>query len=331
MNHPDDRKRSSGSEGTEGIHRREFFRRAAVGGAGALAARYIPAAGYAETPAASKARVVVVKHSGVFSAPNRVDRDVIAAMIDAGVRELTGAEFESASWVKVAEKGDKVAIKYNTVGGARLETRPEIYEILGERLRKYADVEQVIAWDRNKLPKELLAWGSETYTLPSRGIKTKLRSIVTDWATCLINTPVVKMHWGTGITIAMKNHMGTNNNPADLHNWDDGMWKSIAELNALEPIRAKTRLIVADATRPLWDGGPGDRPANRWNYNALLFGFDPVAVDAVGLAILEKKREEVKGEPWPATHGRMKIEYAERIGVGVGDMRRIDVQEIKLG
>lgn len=303
----------------------------AAGGAGAIAARWLPfplhAAETVQAAPPARSRVVMVKHPGVLTSGYRVDREIFARMIDAGIRELTGAESDKAAWNRFAREGERVSMKYNTVGGRNLETHPETYQIIEERLTTHCAPERVVAWDRNTLPPDLDGWGSETYALPSRGLTTKLRAIVTDWTTCLINLPVVKMHWSTGITIAMKNHMGTNDNPGELHDWDTGMWKSIAELNDLPPIRGKTRLVVADATRPLWDGGPGDRPANRWDHHALLFAFDPVAVDAVGLKILEDKRAEVKGEPWPATYGRMNVEYAQEIGLGVADLSRIDLVE----
>ena len=250
-----------GEEPGTGVSRRQFFQRVAAGGAGAVAARWLPFSARAQeaqdAAAAARSRVVMVKHPGVLTSGYRVDREIFARMIDVGIRELTGAENDKDAWGRVAREGDRVSMKYNTVGGRNLQTHPELYQIIEERLTKYCAPERVIAWDRNSLPADLGEWGSETYELPTRGIKTKLRAIVTDWTTCLVNLPVVKMHWSTGITIAMKNHMGTNNNPGELHDWDTGMWQSIPELNGLPPIRDKTSLIVCDATRPLRDAGPG--------------------------------------------------------------------------
>ena len=319
-----------------GVHRRDFLKLAAVGGAGGVVARWLPGTAHAaaETPSAEttapaqgSARVVIIRRPGVLVEGYKVDREILAGMIDAGIRELTGAESDKAAWQSIAREGERVTMKYNGLGGPNIRTHAEMYEILAERFKEHARVEDAIAWDRQGIPVDKDGWGSETYELPSRGIKTKLRAIVTDWATCLVNLPVLKTHGGNGLTIAMKNHLGTNNNPGDLHPWDGGMWQSIAELNALEPIRTKTKLIVVDATRPLWDGGPGDRPANRWDENALMFAIDPVAVDTVGLGIIEAKREEVKGEPWPVTWGRKKVEYAGTLGIGVADPKRIEVVE----
>jgi len=139
------------------------------------------------------------------------------------------------------------------------------------------------------------------------------------------------MHSGTGASIAMKNHFGSINNPSAFHGWTHGeMAKSIAELNALEPIRKRTRLVIVDATRPLFNGGPQDKPEFRWTFGGLIVGTDPVAVERVGLDILEKKRQEHQDKPWPATDGRKVVDWADKIGLGHAKLNHIDLVRISL-
>jgi hypothetical protein len=60
-------------------------------------------------------------------------------------------------------------------------------------------------------------------------------------------------------------------------------------------IRKKCVLHIMDGTRGVWDGGPfGKDPQWFWDYNALLFATDPVAMDRVEWDILDARRTEMK-------------------------------------
>lgn len=143
---------------------------------------------------------------------------------------------------------------------------------------------------------------------------------------------MLKAHFGEGISASMKNHLGSVNNPAVYHGWrPDQMPRNLPELNALDPIRKKTRLCILDAFRPLFAGGPADDENYRWDYCGLIVGTDPVAVTAVGMQILEARRAEVRGKPWPMTAARHLVAHAQKIGLGAADPDRIDLVEAKMG
>jgi uncharacterized protein (DUF362 family) len=105
----------------------------------------------------------------------------------------------------------------------------------------------------------------------------------------------------------------------------------IAEVNALPAIRQKQRLIVMDALRPVVDNGPSYQPGMAEVANTLLFAVDPVAMDVVGLELLEglrKRRdlpslERVNLTP---TH----IQTSAKMGLGVSDRAAIDVVSIEV-
>lgn len=328
-----------------GMSRRDFLRRGTVAAAAAAAGSLLGGPGRLlaqdaeDTPPAepspvrpAKSRVVVVTHPEALLRDYDANRPVLEQIVERAVRELTGADSEQKAWQQVAASGDRVTMKTTRAGGAKLKTHDEITAYVTRRLIEVAgvDKDKVRAWDRSDLAPEELEL-SEPYTLPTRGVATRLRAALVKDTTCIINLPVLKMHSGTGASAAMKNHFGSINNPSALHGWSRGeMPKSIAELSNLEPIRTRTRLIVVDATRPLYDGGPHDNPENRWTFGGVIVGTDPVAVDRVGLDILDKKREEVKAEPWPATDGRKVVDWAEEIGLGHARLDRIDLVRIDL-
>lgn len=304
---------------------------AGTGGAGDAAVAGDAAAGEA-APERANSRVVVVRHPEVLIKDYRANRPVMEEMIERGIRELTGADSAEKAWRQVAQEGDRVSAKTTRSGGENLKTHEEISFYLRRRLSQAAKVdrEKIIAWDRPDLRGALLEL-SDAYKLPTSGRETRLRAVLARDVTAIINLPVLKTHNGTGASISMKNHFGSINNPSAFHGWEDGMWKHIAEVNALEPIRSRTRLIICDATRPLYDGGPGDNERYRWNANSLIIGFDPVAVERVGLEMLLKKREAEAGKPWPLPAAEKLVEYADRLNLGNGDLRRIDLVELKLG
>ena len=153
------------------------------------------------------------------------------------------------------------------------------------------------------------------------GTKIKLSDILLD-CDALINVPILKQHGISGISFAMKNHYGTLDKPGQFH--EPRMERAIAELNALAPIRERTRLIVGDAlsiANSNWRSAiPGD---------SLLVGRDPVAIDAIALQLC-KEALEAEGrnaapavslsEPW--------LEHGAELGLGIADPARIDLVEV---
>ncbi|MBN1934321.1 MAG: hypothetical protein JW934_06635 [Anaerolineae bacterium] len=107
---------------------------------------------------------------------------------------------------------------------------------------------------------------------------------------------------------------------------------SIAELNALEPIKSRTRLIVGDvsvastsahASAPYWTlDVVGD---------SILMSFDPVAHDTVGSQVLHQFIDAKKGYK-PATNmAKQWLKNAANLGLGTNDPVQIDLVEVNLG
>jgi uncharacterized protein (DUF362 family) len=128
---------------------------------------------------------------------------------------------------------------------------------------------------------------------------------------------------------ALKNQFGCIHNPNKMHL--DRCDPYIAEVNALPAIRDKQRLIVMDALRPVVDNGPSYQPGMGEVANALLFALDPVAIDVVGLEMIEDLRRR-RGLPPLAkvdltpTH----IQTSARLGLGQGERAAIDVVSIEV-
>jgi len=64
-----------------------------------------------------------------------------------------------------------------------------------------------------------------------------------------------------------------------------------------------------------------------WAYNGLVAGTDPVAVETMCLQIITKKREALRGEPWPLSPPPLCVAAAdERYHLGTNRMDEIKVE-----
>jgi hypothetical protein len=91
------------------------------------------------------------------------------------------------------------------------------------------------------------------------------------------------------------------------------------------------RLTICDATTALYEGGPGFKPEHCWPCNSLLVSADPVALDATGWQIIERKRAE-KGLKTLEAEGRAPRYIATAADrehrLGNNDPRKIALIEI---
>ncbi|HEX2950662.1 MAG TPA: DUF362 domain-containing protein, partial [Armatimonadota bacterium] len=312
----------------EGMDRRQFLKQTARGAIATLVSASVLAspvfAQLAGKPVATpnattgKSRVVLVKHPRLQGDTGRtLNPTVLNDVMTAGLCSLTGAKTLQDAWKTIVKPEDNVAIKWNELGGLNIVTYNDLKAaVKNQVIATGVAPANVLLWGRppaGQIPEQAKDFGP-VRTFPN-GTTARITNGLEQWATSLISLPVVKMHWGTQMTISMKLHYGSVQNPGQLHgNAQAPMWQNIAYLNAQECIKNKTRLIIADAVRPQWNDGPGDKPQYRWDYNGFIFGTDPVAVDAVGCAILEKKRQEVGLSP--ATDAQKTLALAQELVIG---------------
>ena len=73
------------------------------------------------------------------------------------------------------------------------------------------------------------------------GVQTRLPLILKERITALVSAPVLKHHNAAGVTIALKNHLGSVRNPNRFH---PNNCVAVGDLNTAPTIVEKTRLIV---------------------------------------------------------------------------------------
>ncbi|MCP4577459.1 MAG: DUF362 domain-containing protein [Deltaproteobacteria bacterium] len=153
------------------------------------------------------------------------------------------------------------------------------------------------------------------------GVSSHLSNILTRMCTYLINVPVLKDHSLAGITLSLKNHFGTIDNPRDCHPNDCDPF--IAKLNATPQIRDKTKLVVCDAAFGVYEGGP--RGAPQWQPKSILAATDPVALDYTGMLMINGQRK--KNDLDPVTAMAVHLKTAEALGLGTCNPKKIAYEE----
>jgi hypothetical protein len=308
------------------LTRREFVAGTALGTLGMILRGASPVWA-AEDP---KTKVVVVRNPQVIDEDFDVSSKIVSEMLDLGMTELTGKSGVKDCWRRYFSPEDVVGMKISVM---MTPTHRELtHAVASKLLNAQVKDENIIIWDRD------LA-GRGMKGVSSRGMSfgfndDSVSKVVTDHATALINMPGLKSHWLSGVAVALKNWVGavTNINVPDENvafAFHGDSCADLGMLNALPPIKSKCRLIVVDALRPLFNGGPQVNPAYLWNYGGLVLGTDPVAVDTVCLKIIQGKRNEYKERAWPLSPPPKHIMVAaEKYGLGTSEASQIEVKLI---
>jgi hypothetical protein len=148
-------------------------------------------------------------------------------------------------------------------------------------------------------------------------------SIVTNDITKLVNLAVLKHNEDSGVTLCTKNiALGVTTNKIRFHL--DFCARSISEIMSFPCIKEKLVLNIGEAAKISTEGAAGQRIAFD---NRIFFSRDPVAMDRIGLQLLESKRKE-QGLP-PIAHEATHVAACARKGLGTGDLKRIDLRELK--
>ncbi|MBN1448953.1 MAG: DUF362 domain-containing protein [Bacteroidetes bacterium] len=152
--------------------------------------------------------------------------------------------------------------------------------------------------------------------------------IVTQEVTKIINLPILK-NAGSTVTLCMKNlAYGAVSNTGRLHKH---LWaETCAQVPCFPPLRDKVVLNIVDGMIGCYHGGPGANPQFIVPYHRLLVGSDPVAVDRIGLDIVEKKRIGMKVQEEPSSRAAAFLELAQEYQLGIADLNTIRHTSIEM-
>lgn len=272
-------------------------------------------------------RVVEVFHQAAI-VNRRVSEPAVQAMVDDGMKALTGESNAKDAWAKFFVPGDIVAVKVNPSGVPGTVTSiPLLRQVIRALNSVGVPNRNIVVYDRNSNQLEvngyhtLVQGGVRVVGLDQRWVvkgerrsgydpnafaemdcfgeretRSYLASIVSTEATKIVNLPCLKEHNASGVTGCLKNlAYGSFNNVNRTHT-DPKTYTDpvIPVMCTAAPLRAKSVLHIMDGIRAVYHGGPfAWNPEFQWEAKTLLFGTDPVAVDRIELEIVEQKRKEV--------------------------------------
>ena len=285
------------------ITRRDFLKGTATGVAG-LALYGSPAiaavAGEAQAAKGAKSVVAVARSAQALDDALKVDNAACSQILEQAVAGAVGTKTPEQAWKKLFKPADIVGI---VTSKAVNPTHMELADMVKADLIAAGVPEASIRFPQGKID-------------------------MAKECTALIALPGLKGHWLTGIGTVMKLYIMYSGKASSYHNENSA---KLGEIWNLDFIKGKTRLVIIDALRPLCDKGPQPDPRYLWNYNGIIASTDPVAAESVGLKIIQAKRDEIKGEPWPLSPPPLCVEAADKqYGLGTSDLSKINIKKLGL-
>jgi hypothetical protein len=169
--------------------------------------------------------------------------------------------------------------------------------------------------------------GVRCYGANSEGYRDSLTNLLSPVVTAIANVPCLAPHPQAGLAGAIHNFVNSVTPSRAQEAVADG-GAGLPSILAKRGVRDRSRLHVMDCLRPAYDL-PADGPPARWEYNGLLVSTDPVALDAVGTALLQAKRREVAGAEWPLDPFPTHVELAaSKYGLGTADLASINLLRV---
>lgn len=282
------------------ITRREFLRK--TGAAAIVATAGVPLLARGEVQ--KSAKVILIRSENVINGGGTLNGKILEEMLDQAMTRLLDVKTPADAWKKIIRPTDVVGIKTNV--WRYLRTPVELENALKTRILAVGVDEKNISIDDWRV----------------------LSNPVFAKATALINARPMRAHNWSGVGGCLKNYIMFTPSPSDYHP------DSCIDLGAiwnLPAVKGKTRLNVLVMLTPQFNClGPHHFDKEfTWPYKGLLVGTDPVALDAVGLKIIEAKRRLYFKEETPMRPPVRHIRAAEeRHGVGVADLNRIEIMKL---
>ncbi|HUJ11037.1 MAG TPA: DUF362 domain-containing protein [Verrucomicrobiae bacterium] len=190
-------------------------------------------------------------------------------------------------------------------------------------------------WDptvyyQNNLAGKLI-WGDLLFgkdTAEDISKRSHLPKLVTQTITKLINVPVLQDHDVCGLSGCLYSlSLGMVDNMRRFEMPGQHGDPMIADICAMQPIRSKLVLNVMDGLIAGYAGGPGFKPQYSWNYGALYFGSDPVAIDSLCVQELDVRRRDANVPVIGSLANH--IATAARLGLGENERAKVDLIETK--
>lgn len=278
----------------------------------------------------------VVQVSSDFVVRGRlVHKSVLAEMVDLALARVTGTPSAAEAWRSLLRDDDVIGLKFNRSGAAGLGVSPPFADaVITSLLSAGFDHRQIVpievpefVYRQHDVAKPVRGWDSQPTDFSSG--RDQLAALL-DQVTAIVNIPFLKTHNIAGITCSLKNlSHALIKHPARFHGTHCSPY--IGDIVALPRIHNKLRLHLANALRVVFDGGPDARDEATWDAGMILASRDPVAMDTVGLDVINSQRSllglgPVDGQIRRTAH----LAAAAKIGLGLDNADRIELVKVRV-
>ncbi|GAX62665.1 Fe-S center protein [Candidatus Scalindua japonica] len=294
--------------------------------------------------------VVDVKSKSEIIKGMTPDISLVKRMMSSGITSLTGTDNPKDAWKSLFHEDERIGIKINGLGADILAGNYQICWAIVDALKSIGVKENnIIIWDQYQHfflssgfkinrsfkgvrayttdgggGKEALDSGSSYREYDSGYGAVKISKILTEEVDSMINLGLLKDHGLAGVSIALKNiSHGVISHPDNFH--DNSCDPFIAAINSIPVIKDKIKLHICNGIVGLYEGGPMPKKRHTWSNNGIILSRDPVALDTIGMDIIEEKRKKKElrslfDRPNLPKH----IETASKYGLGVSDLNLIN-------
>jgi hypothetical protein len=270
-----------------------------------------------------RARIVEVRGDAVI-ADGGCNETVLADMLKTAIEVFAHEHSLATAWRKLLGDAKHIAIKFNRVGADVLSTNGVFARALVETLARAGYppksctlievpagvVEGVNAHEPDH------GWGTP---IPVGGNQEPLAKYLYD-CDALIDVPLLKTHQIAGMSGALKNlSHALIRHPARYH--ANHCSPYVHQVVGNPAVSSRLRLTIVNALRTVVRNGPDARAEDVIGHGAVYVGRDPVALDTIGLELLQAQRRQLGETKLLAVPY---LDAARVAGLGRGRMHELD-------
>lgn len=339
-----------------------------LGGCLLLPGRQLAQAGqpfpFSSANSGPRARVVTVQDAAAVEA-FRPRPEVVRAMVDRGITNLTGKATVAAAWRSLVTTQDVVGIKVLSSPGPNSGTRLAVVAAVVEGLLAAGlPPKQIIVWDKETADLRLagffeladrygirvagsieagwdekafyeteilgnLVWGDLEFGMKGDGTgrKSFVSKLVSRDLTKIINITPLLNHNVAGVSGHLYSlATGSVDNLIRFEATPARLARAIPEIYALEKLSDKVVLNITDALICQYEGEERGLLHYSATLNQLRFSKDPVALDMLSIKELDRQRQAARA---PEIRPNLELyDTAALLELGVSDLRRIQVETL---
>lgn len=303
------------------VSRRDFLKYVGIGALGLVARpKIVRALEGLPLDGTFASDVVQCFDAGATSGSSTINEPIVQVMVDESIKALTGVPDVGAAWQSVfpgITESSVIGIKVNCINSLH-STHPAVVNCIvsglarmdfgGTLFRK----NNIILWDESDSyltsggytiydgadPTRVRCFGTshsgigyDTINFNVNGVTSHPSKILSQFCDYIVDAAVLRTHSIANVTLTMKNHYGSVNNPGSLHGGSCSPY--IPALNAqirdvVTPNNIQ-KLFFIDGLFALYSGGPGGSP--NFNPKLILMSRDPVACDTQGQNVINVERQ----------------------------------------